>query len=229
VQALRYAQDIARTQGTYLSPSWSLPPSSFVWGYTPIWEIPRTLWTLLQIQQSLPAQQVLSEEARLRWDGWVMSWLLPVGISLLVLCWKFRKKTWQGLGFLATLLPFLLMLSGARTGLMQPRFISLGMAFLPVLLGLALGELIGENQRLRWGMVLLLLLLLYGPLHPNAPWRMAIPAEEEPMQSLKAFPQPPAMGAENLCLEGLKWDAEEGIGPGSKLFLMPDEERQDPF
>ncbi len=224
-QSLRYAQEMARSSGVPLDGLLLQEKvrDGFLWGHGPPWRVTEAMAMLADIRAALPPGLGVGDEARWRWENWVTPWMLPAMIAGAAALWLLRREPLRLAVLLGGLLPFALLLWSAREGTVHARLIGIALAPLPVILGVGSGALIGEGRR-GWiaGIALLALVTGPGPLGPTASWRLPVWADNEPQQTLKLFPRADR-NAEYSCMEGLRRDAREGRGPGSRWFLMPGE------
>jgi len=230
----RYAPDDPRAG---ISTEEEIADSRYVWGRSSLAEIPQTLLFLWSLKQDLPAGIENQPETEYCRRTHVIPWIVPAGLSLLLVLWGARRRPWVALGFLGSLVPFGVALQGSSQMVAHSRYIANGITMIPVLLGVgfavvAQGALSSEDAAsdgppLRSGewiglTVLLVLVLGMIPtwLSPVANWRSPVSADIEPSNSLwhaaNSERLPVDVGAE--CAASLKEDFAAGFPVGSRLL-----------
>jgi len=217
---------------------------SFIWGRTPIHQIPKTLWMLAsdtgQVSPLLADTASIKEGREAHFHPFYPLAIACAGLIL----WGLRGRKMVLLAFLATAAPFLVVLYSASNLEFRNRFASSALPPFAVLFGVGLALLWRApseqaGQRTRpfknigfssiWPaavrMVLLAALVLgFIPNHlaPNAPWRKPLLADHE-VQAMEraaqqAGPIPGAKGSE-WCVEGLQQDILEGRSALGEMYF----------
>ena len=218
---------------------------NFVWGRTPLQNIPETLLKLTQDTHKIAP--LLSDAKRTRqgrrnhFDPWY-----PVVLPLLLVgLLSFRRRRPALLGLAATSLPFLVVLYHASTLEFTTRFASSAMPPLALFVGLGLATLWGQPHQATppeepgdtppqttlfsrlWPNVLRLTVLLSlawglfpNYLSPRAAWRVPFETDRE-VESMRTGAlggrMPEAWGSED-CVEGIRTDWKSGLKPLGKLY-----------
>jgi hypothetical protein len=209
----------------------------FVWGRTSIEEIPRTLYFLWQLKQSLPEGIENQPETAYCRRTHVTPWVLPAVVSLIAVLWAARRRPWLALGFVGSLVPFAVALQGTSQMVAHSRYIANGITMIPVLLGAGFGAVaqgalmrqdeLGTTRSLRSGEwiglgVLLAFVLGMVPswLSPVANWRSPVSADIEPSNSLwhAANSEILPVDVSVECAQTLQADFASGLPVGSRLL-----------
>jgi hypothetical protein len=215
---------------------------NFVWGQTPIQNIPKTLFLLARDTKKIGP--LLSDAYRTRlgrqqhFDPWY-----PVVLPLLLLgLFGLRKERLMVLGLLVTSAPFLAVLYHASTLEFRTRFASSAMPPIAVFLGLGLAVLWGNPSEppldpkakfpafsitTAWPSALRILLLLGlvggavpNYLSPSASWRVPFQTDrevEEMRTGALGGKIPEAWGSE-ICVQGIREDWKSGLPPLGKIY-----------
>ena len=134
--------------------------SRYVWGWTPVTDIPATLGTLWKERELIPPAQELEHITRAGREQHVEPWLVPLAGALLALLWGLRKRPDLLIVLLGSCLPFLLAFQGAvRFQWGQLRFIGQASPFIPLVLAVGFASLAGQEpeglykkvERPAWG------------------------------------------------------------------------------
>jgi hypothetical protein len=211
--------------------------SRYVWGRTPVADIPKTLSFLWQLKAMLPEDIADQPETAYGRRTHVMPWVLPAALSLVLVLWGLARRPWLALGFLGTLVPFAVALQGTAQMVGHARYIANGVTMIPVLLGLGFAVLAGgrlgrRDSQFRGPVfrlaeivaVLAVLALVLGMvptwLSPVATWRAPVSADIEPANTLWYAGQdgflPPDVSPK--CTQILKADFDAGLPVGSELL-----------
>ena len=148
-------------------------PVRFVWGHTPLGDIPATLRFLLSnhaeadLGDAVDQQMVLGQHLKPMWVWSPMLLGLPFWTG-----WRDRRAV----GLLASCVPFMVALWAGVGGLeLRVRFLAQALSFLPIILAISLTPRPG---RARWLVLPVLALVVFGviptPLSPAAPWRVPV-------------------------------------------------------
>jgi hypothetical protein len=216
---------------------------NFVWGRTPLQDIPETLFKLTQDTQKIAP--LLSDAKRTRFgrenhfDPWY-----PVVLPLLFLgLVSLRKRRPSLIGITATSLPFLVVLYHASTLEFTTRFASSAMPVLAIFSGLGLAVLWGQPHSAlappadasakasrfarswpNWVRLAVLISLVSGLipsyLSPRADWRVPLETDRE-VEAMRTGAlggrMPEAWGSED-CVEGIRSDWQNGLRPLGTLY-----------
>lgn len=215
------------------------PQSTYVWGQTPLLDIPQTLLQLQQQRELLPVAlrdaRGGAENRRRRVTPWrpVVLWMtLCVGIGLL----RGSKRNLRAWILLTLSLPWLASLQGAIDVQRSfPRFLGAAYPVLALWLGVAMASLVTWSHTLspRWsnahhlrafGGLLIAFLLVFGSipsmLSIDAPWKSRLIASniafEEARDWMDGAPLPGRR--QQQCLEALQQDEAEGHSWRGTLF-----------
>jgi hypothetical protein len=209
----------------------------FVWGRSPLADIPKTLTFLWMLKQSLPEGIGNQKETRYGRRTHLLPWIAPAVGGFFLAVWGARRRRWVWLGFAGTLVPFAVALQGTADLVAHPRYMANGITMVPVLLGVGFAALylgpLAREDRDRGSPVLgprdgaailgvLLCVLGFVPswLSPVATWRAPVSADIEPANSVwyagSTTKLPPDVSPR--CVEYLKRDLENGLPLGSKLL-----------
>jgi len=211
--------------------------SRFVWGRSPIAEIPKTLRFMWSLKSDLPEGIENQPETEYGRRTHVIPWIAPAALSLLLAIWGAHRRRWLALGFLGTLVPFAVALQGTAQMVGHSRYIANGVTMVPVLLGLgfavaALGPLarqdvprvappVRRGELIGLGVVLVFVLgMLPGWLSPVANWRAPTSADIEPTNSLWHAGNSDRLPLDVApqCVEALRADFASGLPVGSRLL-----------
>lgn len=211
-------------------------PVRYVWGRSPIQDIPKTLSFLAELNALLPADIGDLPETQYFRRVHVMPFLWPALLCLGLALWGIRRRPFLLLGFLGGLLPFAIALRSASMTVAHVRYIATGVAMVPVILGvgfavLAVGSL-SKKDELRLQPVLdrgdvlglgLAVLLILGVvpswLSPASTWRAPVAADAEPSNAIWYASQdnvPSDVSPE--CAASLSEDYAAGYPVGSQLL-----------
>lgn len=129
--------------------TWS--QSGFVWGYSSPIGIPRSLIVLLQVARAIPDRVPTDQHNLLALRTHLLPWFAPSAVAAILLSWGLRRRLDVLAGFLVTCVPFVVILWVGTRVWAQPRYLSHGMAIVPVLLGAGFAVLLhGERPFPRW-------------------------------------------------------------------------------
>lgn len=218
--------------------------TAFVYGWTPITEVPATLRYLQREGALIPTP----DEARSFWAQnfrrHVSGWVLPAGLGFAVAVWGLRRRPLLLLGLVGSALPFVVILrSGVLLLFAQPRFLAQGIAVLGMALGVGFAVVVqGALPRAgeappgtpAWrgllavgALAALTLGLPAEPIGPHAAWR-GEPLIPEGLEELlcmlreadtgaRSCPVLPG-GSTDLCLDGLREAHQAGRGPRAEAL-----------
>lgn len=178
------------------------PKSGFVWGRTPLSELPETVRTILWYRKVAASRTLLEPDEAQRVAEQVQPWWPVMGGAALLALVGLRRRPLLVLGALATVAPFFAAYQGAA-GIQRAhlRFLTSAMPFLPLLLGLAVATIAcgalprrqppprggppPARRRVPWRLLaaaVLLELIALGAvptwLSPIAPWRRTLLHED---------------------------------------------------
>jgi len=166
-----------------------------------------------------------------------MPWVAPAFAGLLIAIWGAHRRKWIWMGFLGSLVPFVVALQGSANLVAHPRYMANGITMVPVLLGVGfavlylgpLSETDRETEQPVLGMhdlgavgVVLLFVLGFIPswLSPVATWRAPVSSDIEPANSIwyatNTTNLPPDVSPR--CVEFLRRDLDDGKTGGSKML-----------
>lgn len=163
----------ARAQGHQTQDLTPEVPVRFLWGHTPLSDIPATLRFLLSnhsesdLSGAADQQMVLGQHLKPMWVWFPALLGLPFWAG-----WRDRRA----LALVASCLPFMVALWAGVGGLeLRIRFLAQALSFLPILLAISLTPRPG---RARWLVLPLLALVVFGviptPASPDARWRVPV-------------------------------------------------------
>ena len=212
-------------------------PSRFVWGWSPLQDLPKTVKYMVELNRRVPEEVGQHMETVHTRRTHVLPWLAPGLAGLLLAAWGVRRRPWVLVALFGAAVPFAVALRSATTLVSHPRYVANGMALIPILLGvgvavLAQGALQRRDAQLEsdgppWGLMagvgaLLVLVLGIVPswLSPTATWRSPIGADTEPKHSIEVAQAeaPAAEDVSGICVAALRADYESGHAPGSRLY-----------
>jgi len=217
-------------------------PSRFIWGWSPMSDLPKTVDYMLALNRSVHDEVGEHRETVHTRRMHVLPWLPPALLGLALAAWGARRRPWVLLALFGASVPFAVALRSATTLVSHPRYVANGMAIVPILLGigvavLAQGPLAAKDGPSSdtgrpWGLVggvavLVAMVLGIVPnwLSPTASWRAPIGADTEPKHSIEVAQAeaPAALDVSELCVSALRADHEAGLVPGSRLYgwLVP--------
>jgi hypothetical protein len=204
----------------------------YIWGRTPLRQLPDTLATLVASARAAPAEGFVARDlafAGAQHDAMQAAIAGFAGFAVLVGAVGLRRRPWQALAWFGTSLPFAACTWAAlRMVSWHPRFLLLGLPALAVGMGVALATLClaGDRQesggRIGWLHLALVGVLAWAlpmswipsPLSVRAGWQSPYGADEEPLQLWRqavAGSQGAPRDAE--CRGYLRADADRGIEP----------------
>ncbi len=209
---------------------------AFLWGTSSPLGIPQTLAFLAEANAAMPLTLADAPEARHARARFVDPWWWAAVGSMAIAVVGLRQRPALLLAYFGGLVPFLVAFRGASTVLFHPRYLANGMVALPVILGVAFAllaqgslprrDITGTPARslATVGAASALALLIFGVLpswlSPRAPFRLPVPADEEPSLSLAhvgTMPDPTS-GLDVDCLVALGRDLAAGHPPGSRFW-----------
>ncbi len=208
----------------------------FVWGQSPLEDIPRTLTKLWDLNQLLPDDIAQMHETQYARRVHVMPFVWPALLSLVLVIVGLRRRPLLLLGFLGGLVPFVIALRSASTAVVHARYIATGIAMVPVILGIGFAVLtsgvlgradqhrmqkvLEPGDRLALGMILLVVLgILPSWLSPASTWRAPIAADAEPANAIWHAAQAEIPSdVSPLCAATLREDYSNGYPVGSHLL-----------
>ncbi len=230
----RYAEDAGRLAGV----SWPLPrwedSPAFIWGHGS----PLTLLDALRFLGEVDGSRPVSMSEgwfRQPGGGELYAMRMPIAVATVVAVLVAARKWRRAAALVLTVTPFLVLLRSAALTLPHPRQLALGSAPLPLLFGLATGALLLGFDRLRrrapesmsWLrrervgptaavlVVVAVVAIVAGWLPsiyaPDARWRGALVADDEPRESLRVARGEMAADPRRLCAKVLIEDAERGL------------------
>ncbi len=203
-----------------------------------------TLWqTSSQVSDDFAGREVGERNERHRQEQ-VVPWLPVAWVCLALSALALWRRPRLLAALLVTALPFAVSLRGTTHWEVTVRYLALAYPILPVLLGVAVGLLAqgtlpaeeadhAGGAAGRWWLaplrtavvagVLLLLVLGLPPswLSPAAPWRTPFESTPEAMQSSRYAAtgiDRPSVPINEVCVEGLRADADAGLGPESAIY-----------
>lgn len=225
--------DLRRHHGGSEGDATSLPPwrefgdhGGFIWGRSPLWEIPDTLVHFSRLSDGIPASVRTTPHAIQKREQQMAPWLLPVAVALGLSLLGLARRPWLVLSLLVSCLPFAAVIRSAELSHYTYRQVSYAAPIAPLLLGIAWATLLhGPLPRSleepadgsdppsflrRWSRALvgtlLLALLVLGVipswLSPAAPWRTPLPGQQGPAELGRSLVQEPeGWSSEAQCLE----------------------------
>jgi len=212
-------------------------PSRFIWGRTPLSDLPITIQTMLKLNQGVPDEVGEHRETIHTRRMHVLPWVPPALLCLLIAMWGARRRPLVMLALLGASVPFVVALRSAATLVSHPRYVANGMAIIPIVLGVGVAVLAQgglrrvdsspSEGRFPWGvlggvgaMLLMVLGVVPNWLSPTAVWRSPIGADTEPRHSIEVAQAeaPAALDVSELCVSTLRADYEAGHPPGSWLY-----------
>lgn len=238
-QTVYYVDEaLRRFDSSYgLSTGTDFAGSRFVWGRTDPRDIPKTLNFLWTLRQDLPEGIEDQHETAYGRRVHVVPWIVPALGGAILAVWGAHRRRWVWLGFLGSLVPFVVALQGSANLVAHPRYMANGITMIPVLLGvgfasLFLGPLARKDQvtqdplfrRSDFGAMVLVLAVVLGMvpswLSPVATWRAPVSSDIEPANSLwyakSETNLPPDVSPR--CMEFLRDDLASGAKSGSSLL-----------
>jgi hypothetical protein len=212
-------------------------PSRFIWGWSPLEDVPKTVRYMLDLNQGVPEAVGAHKETVHTRRVHVLPWVVPGIAGLLLAAWGARRRPWVLLALIGASVPFVVALRSATTLVSHPRYVANGMAILPILLGVGVAVLAQGGLRREdapgggggrpWGVLagvgamwVLVVGIVPSWLSPTATWRAPIGADTEPRHSIEVA-QAEAEAAEDvsgLCVSTLRADYARGMEPGSRLY-----------
>ena len=212
-------------------------PSRFIWGRTPLSDLPGTVRYMLELNRSVPERAGDHMETVHTRRMHVLPWVAPALAALVLAVWGARRRWWVILALFGASVPFVVALRSATTLVSHPRYVANGMALIPILLGVGLAviaqgalekrDATTEPEGLPWAgaagvgaLVLLVLGIIPSWLSPTATWRSPIGADTEPKHSIQVAQgdAPAAQDVSGICVAALRADFEAGHSPGSMLY-----------
>ncbi len=236
-QVESYANDARIFLGERPEPPPSARPGQgAVWGRTPLIDLPSSLMRAFKATSGFSALLGSHEENRQERQLHIVPWVGVVGASMLIAVWGLRRRFTMLIGLTVPLLPFISAIYSASWILFRPRYLSMGMAVVPVLIGVSIGVLAHGSLRardlqshVRPGMALpaafamfLLLVLGWVPswYSPQADWRHPINADKSLRDALNTVKTGTQVGprAGTRCTQTLEADLAAGLPLGSALL-----------
>jgi hypothetical protein len=211
-------------------------PVRFIWGRSPISDIPETLSFLWALNQLLPEDIGDLPETRYARRVHVMPYVWTGLFSLGLVLLGLRRRPLLMLGFVGSLVPFAIALQSASTAVVHARYIATGIAMAPVILGVGFAvlysgaltrrderrmqPLLGSGDLLAIGVgVLLILGVIPSWLSPAATWRAPISADAEPANAIWHSSQAVVPSdVSSRCASALRKDYAAGYPVGSRLL-----------
>lgn len=210
----------------------ALPQTQYVWGESPIHQIPSSIWNLQQQMALAPISLQDSDETRSNYSRFLAPWHVPLGIlgglgGLGLL--SRRRHAWRVIAALVTCAPFVASLRGAvSTQQAVLRFVSSGEPWMALALGVGFASLVqgaprqGQTPRTSmrtWCAAALFVVMLLGWVPSfvshRAAWRQELPrGDHTPLRLLDVTRQgrhgQPARCAQQLHDEQAAGRAIEG-------------------
>ena len=154
-----------------------LPESAYVWGWTPVLEIPATIHSLAVQSSLIPAWMTSDFRSKMEINRYITPMQGPVAIALLVALLALRRKPLLAATMLALLVPYVSSLRSAiELGQVYVRYIGSVAPAAAVVVGVGVAGVAGRG-RLRLvvgglGLSILILGVVDNALSPVAEWRV---------------------------------------------------------
>lgn len=155
----------------------SLVDHDFTWGVSPIWRIPGAILGVMELTKLVPEAWLAGTEVALAWRSWIYPWMPLYGAAIAALLVGLWHRPWALLAGVGPCLVFVANLSWVLNTLPMGRFLTLGMASVPIVLGIGTAAIGG----MRWTkapaatLTVILALAVMGAvpsyLSPWAAWR----------------------------------------------------------
>lgn len=212
------ARRIADRRG--LDISLSLPAHPFVWGHSPVRNLPMELLALSTESAQIPAWMAEDAHASRQVRLHIRPLLPALAISGLALVLAERRRPLLLLAAGGAALPYLLSLRSAiQLGQLYTRYLSTAAVVAAVLLGAGFAALAGRGPlRAAAGAVVAFLIAigsLYTPLSPAAPWREQLPAQRDDIVTAVFDAERGDTGT--ACARALAEDQQRGLPVGGRL------------
>jgi hypothetical protein len=136
--------------GFQVGDPFDIRPPEFVWGRSPMGDLPDTLQWLAAEGEQMPAMVDMKELVRTSLPE-VEPWMGLAAVCLILAVWGLRKRPWLAGMLLGSVLPFALTLRNSVLVLKGlARFVAQGMPALALVMGLAAAVLVQGHVRTAW-------------------------------------------------------------------------------